>query len=79
MSIYHGQGDYLKVRVACYFDEIWKHYFQPQKKIDYKMWLSKRAKCPVIAKQCQSTKKVLYAVFFKSEVPVVQKLCAEES
>lgn len=34
--------------------------------------LNLREKCPVIAKRCQSTTKVLYAIFFKNEGPVVQ-------
>lgn len=36
------------------------------------MWLTMKTDCSVIAKRCQSTKKVLYAMFLKSEGPVVQ-------
>lgn len=53
-------------------DETWIHYFEPQRKIDHKMGLTKKAKRLVIAKRCKSTKKVLYAIFFSSEGPVVQ-------
>lgn len=36
------------------------------------MGLTKKAKRHVTAKQCQSTKTVLYANFFKNEGPVVE-------
>lgn len=47
------------------------------------MQLNKKAKRPVITKRCQSIKKVLYAIFFKSEGPTwysksIQKLCDAE-
>lgn len=53
-------------------DDTWLYYFEPQRKIDNMMWLTKKAKRPVIAKRCQSTMAVLYAIFFKSEDLVFQ-------
>lgn len=53
-------------------DETQIHYIESQRKIDDKMWLTKTAKRSVIAKPCQSKKKVLYAIFLNSEGPVVQ-------
>lgn len=52
-------------------DETWTHYFEPQRMVDNKMWLTKKAKRPVTAKLSQSTNEVLYAVFCNSEGPVV--------
>lgn len=51
--------------------EICIHYFEPQKKNDNKMWLTKKAKRPVTAKLSQSTNEVFYAVCCNSEGPVV--------
>lgn len=53
-------------------DETWIYYFEPQRKIDNKMWIQRNGARPIIAKRCQSAKKVLYAIFFNSSGPVVQ-------
>lgn len=55
-------------------DETWIHFFESQKKIDNRMWLTKKAKCPAtcMAKRYQSSKKLLYAIFLNSEDMVVQ-------
>lgn len=53
-------------------DETWIYYFEPQRKIDNKMWIKRNGGRPIIAKRCQSAKKVLYAIFFNSSGPVVQ-------
>lgn len=47
-------------------DETGIHYIKSQRKIDNKMFLTKK-QCPVIAKRFQSTKKVLFTIFFNSE------------
>ncbi|XP_062583452.1 uncharacterized protein LOC134245195 [Saccostrea cucullata] len=53
-------------------DETWVHYFQPQRKFDNKIWMTKQGKRPVIVKRCQSTKKTLQAIFFDREGVVLQ-------
>ena len=53
-------------------DETWIHYFEPQRRINNKQWLKKGQSRPVKAKRLQSSKKVLYTVFFNSNGPVVQ-------
>ena len=74
-------------------DEIWVHMFEPQKRADNKQWKRIDKKCPCIAKRTISSKKMLYAIFFKSSGPVVlalsiwsyshwpilQEFCTEES
>ena len=47
-------------------DETWIHFFEPQRKHDNKMWVVKNGARPIIAKRCQSAKKILYAIFFNS-------------
>ncbi|XP_061193207.1 histone-lysine N-methyltransferase SETMAR-like [Saccostrea echinata] len=44
----------------------------PQRKFNNKVWMTKHGKRPVIAKRCQSTKKILYAIFFDREGVVLQ-------
>ena len=53
-------------------DETWIYFFEPQRKIDNKVWIAKNRNRPVIAKRSQSAKKVLNAVFFNSSGPVLQ-------
>lgn len=56
-------------------DITWVHYFQPQSNIQFdnnKIWITKDRKRPVIAKRCQSTKKILYAIFFDKKDVVLQ-------
>ena len=55
-------------------DETWLYFFEPQRKVDNKMWIKKDGVRPVIAKRVQSSNKVLYAIFFNSGGPVLQIL-----
>lgn len=52
--------------------QLMKPYFESQRKIENKMWLTKKAKLPFIANRCQSTTRVFYTIYFNSEGPVVQ-------
>ena len=52
-------------------DKTWIYFFEPQRKINNKVWVAKNRNRPVIAKRPQSAKKVLYAIFFNSS-PVLQ-------
>ena len=53
-------------------DETWVHMFEPQRRADNKQWKRKDQKRPCIAKRIVSSKKMLYAIFFNSNGPVVQ-------
>ena len=53
-------------------DETWVHFFERQRKIDNKIWATRNARRPVIAKRTISVKKVMLAVFFDINGPVVQ-------
>ena len=46
------------------YDESWMHYFEPHRKISNRVWLTKNARRPCIAKRITSVKKVMYAIFF---------------
>lgn len=45
-------------------DETWVHFFEPHRKIDNKIWATRNARRPTIAKRTLSVKKVMVAVFF---------------
>ena len=47
-------------------------FFEPQRKIDNKIWATRNARRPVIAKRTNSVKKVMLAVFFDINGPIVQ-------
>lgn len=53
-------------------DETWVHYFQPTRKSSNKIWATKQASRPSVAKRILSVKKVMYAVFFNSRGETVQ-------
>ena len=48
---------------------------EPQRRADNKQWKGKDKKCPCISKRTLSSKKMLYAIFFNSNGPVVQVPC----
>ena len=56
-------------------DETWVHMFQQQRRADNKQWKRKDKKRPCIAKRTISSKKMLYAIFFHSNGPVIQVPC----
>ena len=53
-------------------DETWVHFFEPHRKIDNKIWATRHARRPVIAKRTISVKKVMLAVFFDINGPIIQ-------
>ena len=56
-------------------DETWVHMFELQRRADNKQWKRKDQKRPCIAKRTISLKKMLYAIFFNSSLPVIQVPC----
>ena len=74
-------------------EETWVHMFKPQRRADNKQWKQKdKKKRQCIAKRTLSSKKMLYAIFFKwasrssalslwsySHWPILQEFCTEES
>ena len=53
-------------------DEAYVHIFEPQKKMDNKIWATSNARRPVIAKMTLSCKKVMLALFFDINGHIVQ-------
>ena len=53
-------------------DETWVHFFEPKRKVNNKIWATKNAKRPCVAKRLQSSKKVMFAIFFGTNGPVTQ-------
>ena len=53
-------------------DETWIYHFQPDSKAKNKVWVSSEGDRPVIARHCQISNCMLYAIFFDSKGPVLQ-------
>ena len=53
-------------------DETWVYIFEPQRKMDNKIWAIRNARRSVIAKRTLSVKKVMFAIFFDINGPIVQ-------
>lgn len=47
-------------------------FFEPQRKVKDKIWATKNARRPCVAKRLQSSRKVMYAVFFTPNGPMTQ-------
>ena len=45
-------------------DETLVYYFEPKQKVANRIWATKNARRPGIAKRIPTVKKVLYAIFF---------------
>ena len=48
------------------------HYFEPKRKVSNRIWATKNARRPSIAKQILTVKKVLYAIVFTNKHPAIQ-------
>ena len=53
-------------------DEAYVHIFEPQRKMDNKIWATRSDRRPVIAKMTLSGEKVMLALFFNIKRLVVQ-------
>ena len=53
-------------------DETWVHFYEPKRKIQKKIWVTKGGKIPCIAKRTMSIKKVMYVIFFTDQGPAIQ-------
>ena len=53
-------------------DETWIYHFQPDSKAKYKVWVSSERNRPVTARHCKTSNRMLYAIFFDSNGPVLQ-------
>ena len=53
-------------------DETWVYYFEPKRKVANRIWATKNARRPSIAKRIRTVKKVLYAIFFTNKGPAIQ-------
>ena len=53
-------------------DETWICHFQPDSKAKNKVCVSSEGDRPVIVRQCKTSNRMLYAIFFDSKGPVLQ-------
>ena len=53
-------------------DETWIYHFQPNSKAKNKGWVSSEGDRPVIARHCKTSNRMLYAILFDSNGPVLQ-------
>ena len=56
-------------------DETLAHMVEPKRRADNKQWKRKDQKRPCIAMRTISSKKMLYAIFFNSNGPIIQVPC----
>ena len=64
----------LRKKIVTYItgDETWVHFYELKRKIQNKIWATKRGKGPCIAKRTMSIKKVMYVIFFTKQGPAIQ-------
>ena len=67
----------LKEIVTGY--ETWIYHFQPDSKAKNKVWVSSEGNRPVIARRCNTSNHMLYAMFFDSKGPALQILVPKGS
>ena len=65
----------LEEIVTC--DETWIYHFQHDSKAKNKVWVSSEGDRPVIARLCNTSNRMLYAIFFDSKDPVLQNSSPE--
>ena len=53
-------------------DETWIYHFQLDSKAKYKVWVSSESDRPVTARHCKTSNRMLYAIFFDWNGPVLQ-------
>ena len=67
---------HTKLTLSCpaNFDvaEKWVHFFEPVRKIESSMWVTKNVRRPVGAKRTKSTKNAVYAIFFSCDGIAIQ-------
>ena len=56
--------------VTC--DETWVYFYEPKRKCSNKVWATRNARRPNIAKRTRTVKKIMYVIFFNSKGPVLQ-------
>ena len=60
-------------------DEAYVHIFEPQRKMDNKIWATRNACRPVVAKMALSGKKVMLALFFDINGHIAQASVPKEA
>ena len=53
-------------------DETWVYYFEPKRKCSNRIWATKNARHPIIAKRTRTVKKILYFIAFDNKGPVMR-------
>ena len=53
-------------------DETWVHFYKPKRKVQNRIWVTKRGIRPCIAKCTMSIKKVMYVIFCTNQGPAIQ-------
>ena len=48
------------------------YFFEPKRKCSNRIWATKNARRPIIAKRTRTVKKVLYVIFFDNKGPVME-------
>ena len=59
--------DPARLREVVTGDETWLYFFEPDNKLNNKMWLGENNERPVVARRSRSVRRVMYALFFDSD------------
>ena len=70
--------DFCRLREVVTGDETWLYFFEPDNKLNNKMWVGENNEHPVVARQSRSVRRVMYALFFDSN-RIVARVSAPEN
>ena len=59
--------DSRRLREVVTGDETWLYFFEPDYKLNNKIWVGENNERPVVARQSRSARRVMYALFFDSD------------
>ena len=59
--------DFHRLREVVTGDETWLFFFEPDNKLNNKMWVGEKSERPVVAHWCRIVRSVMHALFFDSD------------
>ena len=59
--------DSCRLRKIVTGDETWLYFYEPDNKLNNKMWVGENNECPMVARRSRSARRVMYALLFDSD------------
>ena len=59
--------DSRRLREVATGDETWLYFFEPDNKLNNKIWVGENNERPVVARRSRRVRRVMYALFFESD------------